>query len=199
MDRITDSAEYFEETFKGLTLSEKQFIGVEFEECEFLDCDFSGSRFRSCKFTNCDFTRCNLSLTDFANSQLFGMTFKDCKMVGIDWTKIDWPQYYLDFELKFTRCLLNDSSFYGLNLNALHMDECKLHDVDFREGNFVESKMIQCEFDRSLFMRTNLQRVDFTDSSGCAMNVLNNQLSGATFSRYEALNLLESLGITLVD
>nr|WP_245680758.1 hypothetical protein [Veronia pacifica] len=48
-------------------------------------------------------------------------------------------------------------------------------------------------------MRTNLQDVDFTDSTAYAIDILENQIKGATFSRYEALNLLNSLDIELVD
>ena len=199
MNKLTDAESYFEETFKGLDSGQSQISGTEFEECEFLDCDLSESRFRRCKFTNCDFKRCNLSLVDFSSSQLFAVSFKDCKLVGVDWTKADWPQYYRDFELKFVRCLLNDASFYGLTLNELMLDECKLHDADFREGNFIDSQMTHCTFDRSLFMHTNLERVDFTDSTGCSIDVLANELKGARFSRYEAIHLLESLGIELVD
>ena len=199
MTTLTDSTEYFEKTFKGLNNAAQQFIGITFEECEFLDCDFSESRFRACKFTNCDFARCNLNLTDMANSQLFGVSFKDCKMMGVDWTKADWPQYYRDFELKFIRCLLNDSSFYGLTLNELMLEECKVHDADFREGDFTDSQMTHCTFDRSLFMHTNLKRVDFSDSTGCAIDVLANEIKGAKFCTQEAIHLLTSLGIELVD
>ena len=199
MKDVVDAGDYYEETFKGLDSAERRFAGITFEECEFIDCDFSACQFQGCKFTNCDFKRCNLSLADFSNSQLFGISFSDCKLVGVDCTKADWPQYYRDFELKFKRCLLNDASFYGLTLNELVLDECKVHDADFREGNFADSKMTLCTFDRSLFMHTNLERVDFSDSTGCSIDVLANELKGATFSSFEAVHLLESLGIVLVD
>ena len=199
MNELVDAGDYYEETFKGLIWNDKRLSGASFEECEFIDCDFSDSRFHGCKFTQCEFVRCNLSLADMANSQLYGLTFKDCKLVGVDWTKADWPQYYRDFELKFQRCLLNDASFYGLTLNELVLDECRVHDADFREGNFTDSQMTHCTFDRSLFMHTNLERVDFSDSTGCSIDVLANELKGATFSSFEAGHLLESLGIVLVD
>ena len=199
MNDVVDAGDYYEETFKGLDSADRRFSAITFEECEFIDCDFSASQFQGCKFTNCDFKRCNLSLADFSNSPLFAMSFSDCKLVGVDWTKADWPQYYRDFELKFQRCLLNDASFYGLTLNELVLDECKVHDADFREGNFADSKMTLCTFDRSLFMHTNLERVDFSDSTGCSIDVLANELKGATFSSFEAVHLLESLGIVLVD
>jgi uncharacterized protein YjbI with pentapeptide repeats len=101
--------------------------------------------------------------------------------------------------MKFQRCILNDSSFFGLTLNELNLDEFKLHDADFREGNFDNSSMRYCDFSHSLFMQTSLQHVDFSESVGYAIDVLNNRITGAKFSRFEALNLLDSLGIELVD
>jgi uncharacterized protein YjbI with pentapeptide repeats len=199
MKTLTNGTQYFEISFKKLELPEARCKDIEFEECQFLDCDFSGAAFCNCKFVNCLFERCNLSLLDITKSRLFGVSFQESKLVGVDWTKATWAVYHVDFELRFQRCILNDASFFGLTLNKLILDECKLHDVDFREGNFNESIMTYCDFARSLFMRTSLLGADFTESSGYAINILENPIKGAKFSRHEALNLLECLEIELID
>lgn len=199
MKDFLDGEQYFELSFSKLELPEGCYKDIEFEECNFSDCDFSGTKFQSCKFINCDFTRCNLSLLSLNNSRVFGVTFLESKLVGVDWTRATWAIHHIDFELRFQRCILNDSSFFGLRLNRLVLDECKLHDVDFREGDFKESSMNYCDFNNSLFMRTNLQNADFCESTGYAIDVLENQVKGAKFSRFEALSLLECLGIELVD
>ncbi|EHA1124622.1 pentapeptide repeat-containing protein [Vibrio navarrensis] len=196
---LCNDESYFDQVLSKLEHSDDSFEGIEFEECQFTDCDFSNTKFQRCKFNNCEFERCNLSLADFSASTFYGITFIDCKLIGVDWAKANWPIYHRDFELSFQRCILNDSSFFALTLNALKFNQCKLHDVDFREGNFNDSTMTACDFSRSLFMRTQLQKVDFSDSEGYEINLLDNQLKGAKFSRYEALSLLESLGIDLVD
>lgn len=199
MQTMINGEDYFDLSFSKLDLSGSEFKDIEFEECQFSDCDFSEVKLISCKFVNCEFIRCNLSLAQLPNSRLFGITWTECKLVGIDWTRIDWPSYHVDFELRFQRCILNDSSFFGLTLNELILDECKLHDVDFREGDFQRSLMTYCDFSHSLFMRTNLCAADLTESINYAINVLENQVKAAKFSRYEALNLLEYLGIELID
>ncbi|ENM3915628.1 pentapeptide repeat-containing protein [Vibrio paracholerae] len=199
MTDLKNNEHYFDVSFEKLSSLDGQYSGIEFEDCQFSDCDFSAVKFRKCKFTNCIFERCNLSLVDFSNSKLFELKFQDSKLVGVDWTKAMWAVYHSDFELSFKRCILNDSSFFGLTLNELVFDECKLHDVDFREGNFRGSTMTYSDFSHSLFMRTNLQGVDFSESIAYAIDVLENNVQKAKFSRYEALNLLESLGIELVD
>ncbi len=191
--------QYLEASFKKHEVPDECYEGIEFEECQFSDCDFSGVKFQNCNFVNCEFIHCNLSLINLSNSRLSGVTFRESKLIGIDWTKATWPIYHLDFGLRFERCILNDSSFFGLALNELTLDECKLHDVDFREGNFSRSAMNYCDFTHSVFMRTNLQHADFCDSTGYAINVLENNVEGAKFSRLEALNLLECLGIELID
>lgn len=199
MTELESDENFLDVSFEKLTLPDRHYSCIEFEDCLFTECDFSASKFQNCKFTNCTFERCNLSLLDLSNSTLFAVEFKDSKLVGVDWTKATWSVYHVDFELSFKRCILNDSSFFGLTLNELVIDECKLHDVDFREGDFTSSKMTYNDFSHSLFMRTNLQKVDFSDSTAYAIDVLGNQVQKAKFSRYEALNLLESLGVELVD
>ncbi|MGO1460736.1 MAG: pentapeptide repeat-containing protein [Marinobacter sp.] len=199
MKIFKDGEQHLEASFKKHEVPEECYEGVEFEECQFLDCDFSGVKFQNCNFVNCEFVRCNLSLVNLFNTRLFGINFRECKLIGIDWTQATWPIYHVDFELRFEHCILNDSSFFGLTLNELTLDECKLHDVDFREGNFNKSAMNYSDFTHSVFMRTSLQSVDFCDSTNYAINVLENNVECAKFSRFEALNLLECLGIELVD
>lgn len=199
MTAIDDSEQYFEASFEKLDEPDAEYHDIEFEECRFVDCNFSGARFRNCKFINCDFLRCNLSLVELPGSRLFGVGFKETKLVGVDFTRADWPVFHSDFELRFQHCVLNDASFHGLTLNELVLENCKLHDVDFREGDFRESSMTGCDFTHSLFMRSNLRNVDFTDATGYAIDVLNNEIKGAKFSRYEALSLLDGLGVELVD
>ena len=191
--------QYFEATFKNLDMQSLVCVGTEFEECTFVDCNFSEATFEKCNFINCSFTRCQLSLINLPYTRLFNVNFLECKLVGVDWTRATWSQYHKDFEISFRQCILNDSSFFGLTLQGLVLDECKVHDVDFREGDFSKAVMTYCDFTHSLFMSTNLQAANFTESSQFLINVLENQLQGAKFSKFEAVYLLESLGIELVD
>ena len=55
------------------------------------------------------------------------------------------------------------------------------------------------DFAGSLFNEINLAGADFTEASNCDIDVLNNGIRKAKFTRYEALDLLDSLGIELID
>lgn len=199
LHNIASQQQYFEKTFTNLELQELLCTGTEFEECSFVECNFTSATFEHCNFINCSFTRCELSLISLPHTRLFGLTFLECKLVGVDWTRATWSAYHQDFEISFRQSIVNDSSFFGLTLHGLVLDGCKVQDVDFREGDFSAAVMTYSDFTHSLFMRSNLQGADFTEASQYSINVLENQLKGAKFSKHEAVYLLESLGIELVD
>ena len=199
MNAIESQQQYFEETFKSLDLQDLVCVGTEFEECTFVDCNFTSATFERCNFINCSFTRCQLSLISVPYTRFFTVSFIECKLVGVDWTRATWSEFHKDFEISFRQSILNDSSFFGLTLQGLILDECKVQDVDFREGDFSHAVMTYSDFTHSLFMRTNLQSANFAESSQYSIIILENQVQGAKFSKHEAVYLLESLGIELVD
>lgn len=199
LNTIENQQQYFEQSFKHLDLQGLVCVGTEFEECTFVDCNFSSATFENCNFINCSFARCQLSLIRLPYTRLFAVSFLECKLVGVDWTRATWSAYHKDFEISFRQSILNDSSFFALTLQGLVLDECKVHDVDFREGDFSHALMTYSDFSHSVFMRSNLQSANFSEATHYAINVLENKLQGAKFSKFEAVYLLESLGIELVD
>ncbi|HKM38571.1 MAG TPA: pentapeptide repeat-containing protein [Thiopseudomonas sp.] len=199
MKTIESQQQYFEESFKSLDLPDLVCVGTEFEECSFIDCTFTSATFENCNFINCSFARCQLSLIRVPYTRFFAISFVECKVLGVDWTRANWSAYHKDFEISFRQCILNDSSFFGLTLQALVLDECKVQDVDFREGDFSHAVMTYSDFTHSLFMRTNLQSANFAEATQYSINILENQVQGAKFSKHEAVYLLEGLGIELVD
>jgi uncharacterized protein YjbI with pentapeptide repeats len=86
-----------------------------------------------------------------------------------------------------------------LFLDYLTLYKCKLVGVDFREASLSQSEITECDLSGAQFSRTNLEQSNLTDSYHFEIDVLNNRLRGAQFSRLEALSLLNSLNIKLVD
>jgi len=192
-------SEFVTQSFKGLKLKSIELIDKEFDACTFDDCDFSDAILTECKFIDCEFKHCNLSLVALSKSRFTDVTFEQCKMIAIDWTQVIWPSLQLSSSISFYECILNDSSFFGLNLEQLTIVSCKAHDVDFRDGDFAESNFKNTDFLSSLFGKTNLKGCDFTDATNYYIDLNDNEIKGATLSRFEAVNLLEQLGIVLVD
>jgi len=207
---VDEQKEYLSQNFSGLDLSDRSSLSVladkdsiltgkEFDDCTFFECNFSETIIRGSKFIDCLFIKCNLSVTKINQSKFSGVTFDECKMVGVDWTKASWTSIALTSPIKFVKCIINDSCFFGLSLSEIVCEECKAHDVDFREGDFSEANFMFTDFSNSLFSETNLTGADFTEATNYNINIYHNEIKRAKFSRYEAVRLLNSLDIELVD
>jgi uncharacterized protein YjbI with pentapeptide repeats len=196
---IEDNNEYYSQVFKGLDLNNGSFSDIVFENCTFQTCNFSDAKFRDCKFLECHFNNTNLSNLAIHHTRFVDVNFEECKLIGVNWTSADWPRLNLSSPLAFIQCIMNDSSFFGLSLPELRLEHCKAHDVDFRSGNFSKAKFVHTDFTNSLFSKTNLREADFSEAQNYNIDVFNNDIKNARFSKYEALSLLGSLEIELVD
>ncbi|WP_445496806.1 pentapeptide repeat-containing protein [Photorhabdus sp. SF281] len=187
------------EIFNSLIQSEKKIENTKIYDCEFQNCNFSSSTLKNCKIIDCKFENCNLSLMDIDKTIFNNVEFYECKMIGINWTKANFPKFSFESQLKFEKCKMNDSSFYGLILKKLNLIECSAQGVDFREGDFSSSNFIYSNFSRSLFNNTNLAKTNFSEAQNYFIDIYKNNITGATFTRFDALGLLDCLDINLVD
>jgi uncharacterized protein YjbI with pentapeptide repeats len=199
IDLTNEQKDYVSSNFNDLALSNKKIDSISFEDCTFKNCDFSEAEIMDCKFIDCQFLHCNLSIAKIKDCRFSEVVFEDSKVIGIDWTIVKWPNIPLFSPIKFFKCIINDSTFLGLSLNEIVIEECKAHEVDFREGSFCDANFTYTDFTNSLFSETNLEGSDFTEALNYQIDINRNNIKGAKFSRHEAVRLLEGLGIELVD
>jgi uncharacterized protein YjbI with pentapeptide repeats len=194
-----ESDEFLERHFAGIDLARAALSGKSFEGCTFSACNFSELALTQCKFVECEFKDCNLSLLKMQSSRFRSVMLEECKTVGLDWTSADWPRFPASAQLQFHRCILNDSSFFGLSLEGCVFDSCRARDVDFREANLTGARCSFTDFRGALFGKTNLSGADFSDAVDYDIDIFDNRIEGAKFSRSEAVRLLASLKIVLID
>lgn len=185
--------------FSELKLPQTEIYGKDFYDCTFKSSDFSEALFLNCEFTNCKFIGCNLNNFEVKNSKFSEVEFTDCKIIGVNWATAYWRGIVLSAPLKFERCMLNSSSFYGLKLDKLVIEGCRAHHVDFREANLKGANFSYTDLKHSVFNNTNLTGANFKEAENYDINLKNNIIKNASFCRYEALNLLNSLDINLID
>jgi fluoroquinolone resistance protein len=171
----------------------------EFENCTFEPCDFIDAAFEQCEFHDCVFKSYNSSLTKLNGSKFQNFRFAECKLIAGDFTKAHWRGVNLGSPFKFEECLLNSASFFGLKQGKLILKNCRVHYVDFRDCNLEEGSFEGTYFSASLFHHTLLKKANFRGAVNFDINVKTNTLTGAIFSKFEALQLLESLEINLID
>lgn len=195
----TKHGEHYDQEFTELGLSHNEFNEELFDGCTFEGCDFSESMFSRCTFRDCRFVQCNLSVIKIGYSRFVDVAFEECKVVGVDWTQGQWPRLGLGSPLIFKQCVLDASSFYGLHLKDCVIENCRAHDVDFRGADFTGADFSGSDLLNSLFASTMLVWANFFAAINYTIDINNNQIKHAKFCRLEAVRLLESLDIELVD
>lgn len=188
---------YTNQTFTKLVLEDKKIDFIEFHNCQFKECKFIEVNFNKVKFTDCDFESCDLSLSKFPGCKFSEVSFKNSKLSGINWTELSWPLVKLASPLYFYSSNLSHSSFFGLELADLIIENCKATDVDFREANLNHASFTGSDLQHSLFMHTNLKHADFTDAMNYCIDTQLNTITKARFSFPEVISLLSHLDIKI--
>lgn len=199
LDPNNAKTEYISETFVDEKLAGERLEYIEFDSCVFKECDFSGTLFDHCKFIDCEFIRCNLSVMRVKASRFMDVVFRESKVIGVDWTVAAWSNLKLSAPVSFHQCVLNDSSFFGLYMSEMNLEDCKANDVDFREGDFSDANFSGADLANSLFDGASLNGANLANAENYYIDVNNTSIKKAIFSRLEAVSLLESLDIVLVD
>ncbi|KTD58645.1 Pentapeptide repeats (8 copies) [Legionella sainthelensi] len=199
MTHLFHEKTYSEQTFTELTIKKEQIELITFEHCRFKQCKFIETVFRNTKFIDCDFESCDLSLSKFPNCKFSEVSFNHSKLIGINWTELNWPLVKLTSPLYFYNSNVSHSSFFGLELADLQMEECKAHEVDFRETNLSHAHFTGTDLLDSLFVHTNLTSADLTNAINYGINPNENRIKNAHFSFPEVITLLNYFEIKIND
>lgn len=191
--------EHYEKIFKDLDLSRADVRGQHYEHCRFVRCKFIEAQFGSCKFFDCEFKDCDLSLIKAVDCSFLNNSIADSKAIGINWAEIWVPRVSVSYPVEFIRCCIDYSSFLGLNLHNARIVECQARDCDFSEADLSESNLGYSDFANSIFNKTNLNQADLSYAVNYFIDVYRNQIKQTKFSLPEAINLLYSLDIELVE
>jgi fluoroquinolone resistance protein len=196
---IRTQAYHADQVFKEIRLERDELASSEFYDCAFLRCSFVETIFRNCRFVNCAFQRCDLSLVQVVGSTFSSTRFEDSKVIGVDWTKAEWPTTGLAKPVGFFRSALSHSTFIGLRLRGIQIRDCVAVDVDFRETDLSQANFAGTDLAQSLFSDTDLTEADLSRARNYHIDPGRNVLSQARFSLPEAMALLYSMDIVLIE
>jgi fluoroquinolone resistance protein len=196
---IASNTRYNDQTFSDLSLTNSGLESSSFYECDFVDCSLAETVFHSCRFVDCNFEGCDLSLIQIPSSVFSGVSFVASRLIGIDWTQVDWSAISLGDPVKFNKCVINHSTFIGLKLPGIKITGTTAKNVDFREVDLSGADFTGTDLTDTLFTNTNLSGADLTKARNYAIAAGQNTIKGAKFSLPEALSLLFNLDIELVN
>jgi uncharacterized protein YjbI with pentapeptide repeats len=188
------------ETFKKVNLNQQVVRDATFSVCKFVRCDFSETVFQNCRFIECQFDDCTMRLAKVKGTTFSRVKFTGCNLLGIDWTEADWSEWMSKISaVEFESCVLEYSIFLGLQLKKLKVKDCNAREVNFSETDLSEADFSGTDLAGAVFLRTNLTKTNFVGAKNYALNVMDNKAKGARFSLPEAVRLLYSLNIVIVD
>lgn len=174
--------------------------GAEFLDCKFSQCSFNEAVLENCIFRDCSFDDCNLDLCRVDKSTFKQTGFEHSKMLGINWTNASWGRKEISQLIKtidFKACVLNYSSFMGLDLTGIKLVDCTLHEVDFSEAVLRKADFSGSDLQRAIFRNTDLREADFSTARNYSISPSLNNIKQAKFSLPEAMSLLYSMDIQL--
>jgi fluoroquinolone resistance protein len=192
-----ENDEYLNHTFTGLKFSGGTIRDRAFSDCVFAKNSLSDNDFDNCSFYQCEFLSCDLSLSRTNNCSFIQTTFKDSKMIGINWTDAFWPKGRLLPTIEFENCALNHSVFMGLILPKIKILKCIAREVDFTDADLSEADCRFTDFSMSRFFNTNLIGANFSGATNYTIAAGANKIKGAKFSLPDAMSLLYNLDIIL--
>ena len=196
----TQQKEYTTQEFKKIVQKNDQISQKEFSGCTFVKCAFNETIFQDCRFYNCTFKNCDLSLVRLKGCSFTNTHFEDSQMIGVNWTETTWASSRVALTpVHFLGCVINYSTFMGLNLKKVVIRKCTARDVSFEEANLTLANCRYTDFSNSRFMRTNLTEADFTGAKNYSIAPSLNTLKKTKFSLPEAMSLLYNLDIHLID
>lgn len=199
MNTILKDQDYYDQVFENVHLESGELISTRFSDCTFNRCSFGAALLRNCNFTNCTFLACDLSLAKLPGSSFSETNFKNSKLMGIDWTLGDWSTLGFGNTIGFAGCVINHSTFIGLSFKGIQMENCIAHEVDFRDADLSGAGFRGTDLAGSIFGNTNLSGADLREARNYEIDPGNNKIKQARFSMPEAMALLYSMDIEIIE
>ncbi|MGG7034743.1 MAG: pentapeptide repeat-containing protein [Flavobacterium sp.] len=184
---------HVQKTFEKISYTGKKVNNREFEDCVFKNSDFSNCDFSNTTFMDCEFIDCNLSLVQLSGTSLKTVSFKNCKLMGIQFHACT---DFL-FNVNFQDCVLDYSSFANKKMPKTKFNSCSMKEVSFIGSNLTQSVFENCNLDNSIFNETELARVDFTSAYNYKIDPEFNPMKKAKFSAQGIVGLLDKYDIKI--
>lgn len=172
----------------NLLNGQKQFTEYHFFHCDFSDCTLIDIDFENCVFEACNFSVCRPVGCCFTD-----VVFQECKLTGMEFSVC---KNFLSF--RFEKCLLQYTTFFGLQLQKTRFTNCELKECNFGEANLSGAVFENCDLTDTIFLHTNLEKADFSTTYNFTIHPGINHIKKAIFPRSELEGLLRHLNITIL-
>ncbi|HVW98155.1 MAG TPA: pentapeptide repeat-containing protein [Mucilaginibacter sp.] len=183
-----------DQIFEDISYAGQTVAGGEYNGCTFKKCDFTNSSFGNHKFIDCVFDGCNLSMMKLAKATLNGVAFKNCKILGVNFTEC---ADFL-FSVEFDGCILDYSSFMLKKMPKTRFRKSALKEVTFTQANLSGSVFDDCDLNGAVFNRTDISGANFITAYNYDIDPEINSVKKASFSAQGIHGLLSKYQLKIV-
>ncbi|WP_224363999.1 pentapeptide repeat-containing protein [Hyalangium versicolor] len=190
MTRLTTEQIHQNEVFTDLDLQHADLSGKEFSGCTFRHVKLQESRWNRARLEDCVFEDCDLTRMNPSQMRAMGVTFRQSKLMGIDWTEVARNPV-----LSFEECDLRYSSFVGTNLSKAVFRACKAAEANFIQCNLAHADFSQTQLTGANFEDSDLTLANFATADGAFLNPAKNNVKGTRIPVESAVLLALFLGM----
>jgi uncharacterized protein YjbI with pentapeptide repeats len=183
---------YDEQVFDGIVCT-RNIKNISFVDCVFNGCKFQQIQWQSCLFEDCEFINCDLSLNSFVSVGLRDTKFKECKLLGINWSDLSKPVL-----TEFDSCIMDQCIFEHLDLRNTSFSNSRLQSAELHQCNLTKTNFSGCNLSHCVFENCDLSHAWFENATNYTINPQTNVLKKAKFSYPEVLSFLHPFDIEIL-
>jgi fluoroquinolone resistance protein len=181
------------EVFEGLDLERADLGNREFYRCVFRTSKLGETRWQRTRLDECVFEGCDLTRADPMNLSLRDVTFRGCKLMGIDFSKVAGHPH-----VSFEDCNLRYVSMVSLALRKTRFKKCAITEANFFEVDLAEARFEDCQFTGTRFDECDLRKARFPKAKDLFLDPARNRVKDAQIPLETAILIATSLGMRVL-
>jgi fluoroquinolone resistance protein len=189
LEHLLRESSFDDEIFDRLqlqtSLGDKELTG-----CTFRGLRGEASVWKAVRLEECVFEDCDLTRAQFPHTRFFGVTFRRCKLMGIDWSSVA-----ANPALAFDGCDLRYNSFVKVNLRKTRFHGCKAGEANFIDCQLVEADFSEADLTGANFEASDLSKANLASAKGAFLVPGKNRVKDARISVETAVLIALSCGM----
>ena len=189
LDHLLQESSFDDETFDRVQL-QGPIVDKELTGCTLRGLRGEASVWKAVRLEECVFEDCDLTRAQFPHTRFFGVTFRRCKLMGVDWSSVA-PNPTLSFD----GCDLRYVSFVKANLRKTSFRACKANEANFIDCQLGESDFGETDLTGANFEASDLSKANLATAKGVFFAPGKNRVKDVRISVETAVLMAMSQGM----
>jgi fluoroquinolone resistance protein len=193
--RLLEETEFERASISGLQLGDADLAGKRFAGCRIVRTALAAADLRKTTFDDVSLEDCDLSSVRLDGASLSDVTFRRCKLLGVDWSGT--TRSLIGQPLVFEACQLDFGVFQTMNLRRSVFRDCSAREADFVGADISQATFQGTNLERARFGGTRLVDTDLVEARGYELDPRENDVRGLRLGLPDGAALLRVFGIVI--